>query len=94
MKKNTKIYLITAILLLLPIYSMEANNIVAELKKWESQIIVIARAIIGLCSIGGGLLVFFKLQGEEGAGKKAFGAFIVALIFGAMFEYIIRFFLN
>lgn len=94
MKKNSKIYLLTLVLLLLPLYSMEANNIVAEIKKWESQIIVIARAIIGLCAIGGGLLVYFKLQGEEGAGKKAFGSFLLALIFGAMFESIIRFFIS
>ncbi|WP_103248457.1 DUF4134 domain-containing protein [Chryseobacterium phosphatilyticum] len=75
-------------LLLLP--ELMFADIVGEVNKWNTKARLVAKAIVGLSAIGGGVYAYFKMQTDDGsAGKKALLSFLGALIFAAVMFTII-----
>lgn len=70
-------------------------DLVSQINSWRATLILISRSVIGLAAIGGGIYTYFKVQSDDGgSGKKAIGNFVLALVFAALLEGIIEFFLN
>lgn len=56
-----------------------------EISKWTQNARRIAKSIIGLAAIGGGVIVYQKMQSDDGSsGKKALMSYIGALVFAAL----------
>lgn len=92
-KMNKKTLLLIAILIIPQV--ILANNLVAQIDSWKQTLLLISRSVIGLAAIGGGVYTYFKVQADDGgSGKKAIGNFVLALVFAALLQGIIEFFLN
>jgi hypothetical protein len=92
-KKDSKFYVIIAVLLLLPL-CVDAQDLVGTINNWKRQLKLVLQAVIGLAALGGGAMAFLKVQSSGGdEGKKAIGVFITALIFGAVLFAVIEFFI-
>ena len=64
-----------------------------QIQKWSAQLRVIAKAVVSMAALGGGMYAYFKMQSDEGGnGKKALGSFVGALVFAALMFQIIDFF--
>lgn len=90
--KNVLLTLCFTLLAVSPIFAQELET---QLTEWTAQAKTIAQLVIGLAAVGGGLYAYFKVQTDDGgAGKKAIGNFVLALIFGAVLIAVIEFFLG
>lgn len=87
-------YILLAVVLLVPIIMIYGQDgLEGEITAWRDKVKPVVKAIIGLVSVGGGLIAYFKTNSDEGgSGKKAIGNFLLALIFGAALFTIIEFF--
>ena len=89
-----KVFLL-ALIALAPMATMYGQDLENQLETWTDNIKPIAKLIIGLAAIGGGIYTYFKVQSDDGgSGKKAIGNYVLALVFGAMLFVIIEFFLG
>jgi len=94
MKKYVLILLIVS-LVLLPTIIYAQGDLINQINTWKNQLKLVARAVMGLVAIGGGIYVFFKMQSDDGgSGKKALGNYILALVFAALLWAIIEFFVS
>lgn len=67
--------------------------IFSALEKYRNLLKRLVEAIIGICSLGGGLYSYFKVQTDDGgSGKKAIGNFVFALLFGSLLITIVELF--
>ena len=67
--------------------------IFSKLEGYRQLLKRLVQVIIGICSLGGGLYSYFKVQTDDGgSGKKAIGNFIFALLFGSMLITIVELF--
>lgn len=63
---------------------INTSQIEGKLLGWGKALKRISQLVIAICSIGGGLYSYFKVQTDDGgAGKKAIGNFVLALLFGS-----------
>ncbi|OXA65950.1 hypothetical protein B0A67_24010 [Flavobacterium aquidurense] len=97
MKKKNIIYYLSIAMIFLPMitYAQQGGgDLVSKINTWKATLLLVSRAVIGLAAIGGGLHTYFKVQADDGgSGKKAIGNFILALVFAALLQGIIEFFL-
>ena len=97
MKKSTLFYT-CIVLLVIPtlVYAQSGGGtLVAQIDSWKATLLLISRSVIGLAAIGGGVYTYFKVQADDGgSGKKAIGNFVLALVFAALLQGIIEFFLG
>ena len=71
------------------------SNLETQVQSWQVTTARIAKAVVGLAAIAGGVFVYFKMNLDEGErGKKALISFIGALIFAVLMFYLIDFFLG
>lgn len=97
MKKTTIIYVLIAILLLPELVHAQqgGSQLISQINSWKATLLLVSRSVIGLAAIGGGVYTYFKVQADDGgSGKKAIGNFVLALVFAALLQGIIEFFLN
>lgn len=96
--KNRSIFYLTLLVLFIPelIHAQAGGGtLVAQIDSWKATLLLVSRSVIGLAAIGGGVYTFFKVQADDGgSGKKAIGNFTLALVFAALFQAIIEFFLG
>lgn len=99
MKKNDlkNVFIALAIIALFlyseNLFAQEEGAVIAEINKWRNSLKLIVQSVIGLCSLGGGLYSYFKVQTDDGgSGKKAIGNFLFALLFGSVLITIIEMF--
>lgn len=75
------------------LFAVDTSVIERELDGWRIALKRIIQSIIGICSLGGGLYSYFKVQTDDGgSGKKAIGNFVFALLFGSLLITIIELF--
>ena len=68
-------------------------TIFSELERYRKLLKDLVQVIIGICSLGGGLYSYFKVQTDDGgSGKKAIGNFVFALLFGSLLIVIVELF--
>lgn len=97
MNKKTFIYLTLALIIIPGVMQAQngGGNLVAQIDSWKTTLLQVARSVIALAAIGGGVYTYFKVQADDGgSGKKAIGNYILALVFAALLTGIIEFFLN
>lgn len=71
----------------------EENVIYTKLANYRRLLKNLVEIIIGICSLGGGLYSYFKVQTDDGgSGKKAIGNFVFALLFGSLLITIVELF--
>ena len=67
--------------------------IYSKLANYRRLLKNLVEIIIGICSLGGGLYSYFKVQTDDGgSGKKAIGNFVFALLFGSLLITIVELF--
>ncbi len=67
--------------------------IFSALERYRQLLKRLVQVVIGICSLGGGLYSYFKVQTDDGgSGKKAIGNFIFALLFGSLLITIVELF--
>lgn len=77
-------------IILCPYFLFAAGDINSTIQGWNSKARVIAKSIVALAAIGGGVIVFFKMQNDDGNnGKRALMSFVGALIFAAVMFVVI-----
>lgn len=89
--------LLALLLYLLPVFvfGQGQSNLESKIEDWQGKAAKIAKALVGLSAIGGGLVVYFRMNTDEGErGKKALMTFIGALIYAVVMFYLIDFFLG
>ena len=75
------------------LFAVDTSVIERELDGWRIALKRLVQVIIGICSLGGGLYSYFKVQTDDGgSGKKAIGNFVFALLFGSLLITIIELF--
>lgn len=94
-KFNEKTITLVILFLLVPTVFVFGQELENQLKTWTNDIKKIAKLVIGLAAIGGGIYTYFKVQADDGgSGKKAIGNYVLALVFGALLFVIIDFFIK
>lgn len=67
------------------IFAQDFSAFTASVDQAADSAKPLVQSVIGLAALGGGIIVYFKMQNDEGnSGKKAVGNFVLALIFGAL----------
>lgn len=97
MKKTSLFYLCLILVALPGIVEAQTGggNLISQINSWKATLLLVSRSVIGLAAIGGGVYTYFKVQADDGgSGKKAIGNFVLALVFAALLQGIIEFFLN
>mgnify|MGYP003450786250 CR=1 FL=1 len=97
MKKSTLFYTCIVLLVIPTLVHAQSGGgtLVAQIDSWKATLLLISRSVIGLAAIGGGVYTYFKVQADDGgSGKKAIGNFVLALVFAALLQGIIEFFLG
>lgn len=90
--KKVKIILLLTFTLL-PFLAMAQGDLEGQIQNWSNQLRTVAKAVVSMAAIGGGMYAYFKMQSDEGGnGKKALGSFVGALVFAALMFQIIDFF--
>ena len=85
MKKINYLFAIIFIALLFLPELTFAQGIDGAISKWSDQAKTVGRTVMGLAAIGGAVLVYFKMQNDDGSsGKKALMTYVGALIFAAV----------
>jgi len=93
--RNSYLILLVIALVLLPTIIYAQGDLVNQIQTWTQQLKTVARAILGLVAIGGGVYTYFKVQSDDGgSGKKAIGNYVLALVFASLLWSIIEFFIN
>ncbi len=79
------VILFLALFLLPELIFAQGGSLDGEIKKWSGQAKTIGRTVMGLAAIGGAVMVYFKMQNDDGSsGKKALMTYVGALIFAAV----------
>lgn len=97
MKKSTLFYTCIVLFVIPTLVHAQSGGgtLVAQIDSWKATLLLISRSVIGLAAIGGGVYTYFKVQADDGgSGKKAIGNFVLALVFAALLQGIIEFFLG
>lgn len=95
MKKSNLILSVIFLLLGTSYLMASGGSMVGEINQWKSTAKTVGRAVMGLAAIGGAVIVYFKMQSDDGTqGKKALMSYVGALIFAALAWTVIETILN